>query len=78
MFIGAPGPNQVLAGEPEGPYSPVMVPLELHIRDNGKFEVSSASATLKGRIVVTVDSAPDTGTTGTITITKGKAEFSAD
>lgn len=78
MCIGAPGPNAVVAGTPSGPFSPVMVPLELHVKDKGKFELESASAELKGKIVVTVDSDPFGGTSGTITITKGKAEFPLD
>jgi hypothetical protein len=56
---------------------PVMVPIELHVKDSGSFMISSETTTLKGKIEVTVDSGL-TGTSGTITLSKGSATFSGD
>lgn len=56
--------------------SPVLVPLELHVTDTGKFTVyGDAGTVISGNLKVTVDSDPNTGTSGKIQIKKGKATF---
>ena len=56
---------------------PVLVPVELHVVDTGKFKVESGVTEMKGKISVTVNSVGGL-TTGPISITNTKAEFGDD
>lgn len=79
MCMAAPGPNPLVIGTlAEGPYSPVLVPVELHVVDTGKFDVKSDVSKLKGSLMVSVDTSPFGPTSGLISITKGKAEFAVE
>jgi hypothetical protein len=53
----------------------VLIPVELHVKDTGKFTVAGTGVTLKGKLDVRVDTTPFTGVSGSIKIKKGKAEF---
>ena len=79
--IDSPGPNALSHYlDPTPGTGPVMVPVELHVVDTGKFEVASGVTEMKGKLKVIVDKLPDGlgGTSGMILISKGKAEFAGD
>ena len=81
--ISNPGPNPLTvtvtpATQADWLVSPVMIPVDLHVTDTGKFEVSDDSMSLKGKIKVVVDSTLGGATTGTIEIDKGVAKLVHD
>ena len=79
--IDSPGPNALSHYlDPTPGTGPVMVPVELHVVDTGKFKISSGVTEMTGKLKVIVDKLPDGlgGTSGMILISKGKAEFAGD
>lgn len=83
-----PGPNTfgllhpalgyiLTTGAPDPTAGPVLVPLELHVTDKGKFEVTGlgSGVVLSGELEVKVDSDPLSGKSGSIKVTKGRAMF---
>ncbi len=77
--IDSPGPN-ALGFYLDPAAGPVMVPLELHVRDSGEFEVTGVytGVEIEGKLTVTVDSSPLIGTTGQIRIKKATVAFAED
>jgi hypothetical protein len=71
-----------LVGNPiDGPangFGPVLVPVVLHVEDNGTFTVKSDDSKIKGKISVTVHSTAGDLTGSTLSISKTKATFAAD
>lgn len=76
--IDSPGPNALSHYlDPTPGTGPVMVPVELHVKDTGRFKVASDMTQMKGKLSVTVDSVGGVAT-GAILITKGRATFAHD
>lgn len=76
--IDSPGPNALSHYlDPTLGTGPVMVPVELHIKDTGMFKVTSDMTEMKGKLSVTVDSVGGSAS-GVILITKGQATFAHD
>ena len=79
--IDAPGPHSFAVQLTGGPaVGPVLIPIDLHVKDSGNFKVENESTKITGKIVVTVDDVIPlvVPATGVITVTKGKAKFSID
>ncbi len=79
--VDAPGPHSFIVQTTGPPAGPVMLAVELHVKDSGKFEVEGEIAEIKGKISVTVDGVAEpfgslfeVPIVGDITV-KGKAEF---
>ena len=75
--IDAPGPHSLIASLPGGPpVGPVLVPIELHVKDSGRFKIENDSVEIKGNLSVTVDAfSVIPSVAGEILVTNGKAEF---
>ena len=73
------GPIAVCASELGAAAGAILVPIDLHVEDTGNFKVKNEFAKVTGKISVVVDNVFPLGpVTGPISVTKGKATFSAD
>lgn len=82
--VDSPGPNALGVFDvssrtyPLDPTAgPVLVPVELHVVDTGKFHVKNDSGKIEGKISVTVDSVGGVAS-GVIVISEGEATFSIE
>lgn len=64
--------------DPDSKAGPILVPVDLHVLDTGTFHVKSASTKIKGKIAVSVDTAPPGTQQGVISITKAEATFAVE
>ena len=77
--IEAPGPHSFMVSTGGPAAGPVLLPIELHVMDSGRFNIQNGSVEINGRLAVTVDSLAISGlVSGEIVVTEGKAQFGDD